>query len=365
MPTGIHSLKDWALPAGWDAARLMQISLASGETYDQVITDIADALSLANAALAADPLIGAMIGLAEQPQVEYSVGVSNGFEEHTEHGRPDDKRGKTTGHMLEHVELDRGLGWTWDFLRKGRRFQIDNDIGSVIDDLQSVWRKRILTRHFKSTKTAVGNVGASVPYADGGTADGSYVPPHKPDRAAAFDGTHNHFMRLGGITQANLETVVTDMWHHGHDGPYDLLVAELDIASWTNATVVTGYKPRPDPLVMYGSTTDLGLVGTEYVGVVETEHGACRLRSNARIPTKYWTVFKSYGRLDPRNPLWVMPSAKYGLGAVLLAGDHIREYPLENALVFFEFDLGVGADRTAAVCVYDHGSGAYVNPTIG
>lgn len=364
MPTGINDLKQWALPSNWDAARLTQIRLQSGETYEDLINDIAAALAVANADLLRDPMLAGMMSLADDPLIEYRVGVSNGFGTHTEYGRPDAKRGATTGHMLPLWAKDRMFGWTWDFLRKARRFQIDNDIASGIEDLQNVWRQTILNRHFDSDTESIGSSGTSVPYADGGTADSNYIPPHMPDRGGTFAYTHSHFLRLNGITQANLNTAIEHLWEHGHDPPYELLVSQSDISSWTDATSVTGYVARPDPILRYGAQTDLANVSSEYIGAVETDYGACRLMANGRIPTKYWSAYKSYGPLDQRNPLKVYPSPTYGLACVLLSGDHIREFPLEHAMMFFEYGVGVGEDRVAAVCVYNHTTGDYTDPTI-
>lgn len=364
MPTGVNDLKQWAIPTNWDAARLMQISLQSGETYEDLLNDIAAALAIANAGLVSDPLLSGLISISEESAVEYRVGVSNGFEDHTEYGRPDPKRGKSTGHMLPLWAKDRMFGWTWDFLRKARRFQIDNDIASGIEDLQDVWKQTVLNRHFDSDAETVATSGKSVPYADGGTADSAYIPPSKPDRGGTFAYTHNHFLRYDGINQANLELAIKHLWEHGHDAPYELLVAQADISSWTDATSVTGYIPRPDPLLRYGAQTDLANVGEGYIGAVETDYGACRLMANGRIPTKYWSVYKSAGPLDQRNPLRVYPSPQYDLACILLAGDHVREFPLENAILFFEYGVGVGEDRCAAACVYNHTSGSYTDPTI-
>lgn len=363
MPTGVNDLKQWAIPSNWDAARLMAIQLQSGETYDALLNDIAGALAIANADLLSDPLLATLISVTDEPQVEYSVGISNGFEDHTEYGRADPKRGKTTGHMLPMWSKDRAFGWTWDFLRKARRFQIDNDIASGIEDLMNIWKRTIINRFFDSDAETVGSSGKSVPFADGGTADSTYVPPNKPDRASAFAYTHSHLLRYDGITQANLELAVVHLWEHGHDAPYDVLVSQTDLGSWTNTTTVTGYVPRPDPLIRYGNQADLANVGDGVIGVIETDYGAVRLRTNARIPTKYWGVYKSYGPLDQRNPLVINPSPTYGLACVLLAGDHIREFPLENAILFFEYGVGI-RDRVGAALVYNHTSGSYTDPTI-
>lgn len=361
---GPNDLKQWALPAGWDAARLKQLQLASGETYDDLISDITTGLSLANAALLQDPIIASLVSVTDEMAVEYGVGASTGFEDHTEYGRPDAQRGATTGHMLEPVDKDRFLSWTFDFLRKARRSQIDNDIAAAMSDLRDVWQRTLLQRLFKSTYTAVGAGGRSMPLADGGTADSSYVPPAVPDRAAAFASNHSHLLRLNGITQANLETAIATLWEHGANGPFDLLVSQADMAAWSNVSNVTGWVKRADGLIKYGSQTDLADVSDQYIAVIETStYGPVRVRATARIPTAYWAVYKSYGALDSRNPLRVMGSKTWGLGAALLAGDHIRVYPLENALLRLEFYQGIG-DRVSAAVVENDTSGSYATPTI-
>jgi hypothetical protein len=126
---------------------------------------------------------------------------------------------------------------------------------------------------------------------------------------------------------------------------------------------VTGFVPRASSLIRYGMTQDLAQVADTYIGAVETDYGPVQMRMNARIPTAYWAVYKSYGNLDQRNPLRVRFNPRYGIGAILLAGDHIREYPLENAIGFTEFGVGV-SDRTTAVLTENSGDGTYTTPTI-
>jgi hypothetical protein len=360
---GVNDLKQYALPTNWDASLLTQLSLRDGTTYETLINDIAAAMALQNADLVGNPLIGGMIFTTAEVEVEYRIGVSNGFKAHTEYSRPDEGRGATTGHMTPLGAFDRGLGWTYDFLRKARRAQIDADISSVMDDIRNIFAKQALTALFTSTKVAVGS-GYSMPVADGGTADSSYVPVANPDRASAFTYTHNHVQALEGIKQAHVETVATHLWEHGHDGPYDLLVSSADISSWTDVTSVTGYVPRAKEGVNYGTTADLATVAGDYVGVVTTNRGSAYLRSTGRIPTGYWTMYKSYGQDDQRNIL----RCRYddmigGVGAYLLAGDHIRRYPLESALIRMDFGFGIGSDRTVAVIVKNT-DGSWSDPTI-
>ena len=365
---GPNDLKQYALPTYWDAAELSNVRLQSGETYAEFISDVAAALAMQNADLLRDPLVGLLMYPTTEMATEYRVGVSNGFQDHTEYGLPDPRRAATTGHMLHLLERDRGMGWTWDFLRKARRIQLDSDIASAMDDVRNDWRKRTLQQFFKSTYTAVGTSGRSMPVCDGGTADSAFVPINHPDRATAFAYTHTHLGRLNGITQANLETGVAHIWEHGHDAPYELLVAQADVSSWTNVTNVTGYVSRPDPLIQYGATQDVARVAVDFgadgvLGVVTTKYGPCRLRASARIPTTYWAVFKSHGFQDGRNVMATRYDPKFGIGAVLLAGDHIRQFPLENAILFSAWGPNI-SDRTAAYLCLNASSSTYTDPTI-
>jgi hypothetical protein len=340
------------------------LQLSDGTTYEQLVSDLTQALSIANRDLLADPLIGSLISITEEAAVEYPVGVSNGFQAWTEYGKPDSGRGKTTGHMLPLTAQWRGLAWTWGYLQKARQIQLDQDVAGAVTDLKNLWKKSVLQRLFKSTYEAVGSSGRSMPVADGGTADSSYVPVHNPDRASVFAYTHTHLLRMDGITQANLETAIAHLWEHGHDAPYDLLAAQADIGDWENTTNVTGFVKKADVLIRYGTSTTLSDLADQYLGTIETKYGAARLQATARIPTKYWGVIKSYGNLDQRNPLRVRVNPKYGPNAILLAGDHIRQYPLEEALIYLEFGVGIGEDRVNAAIVYNHDDNAYVDPTI-
>lgn len=361
---GPNDIKQFAVPTNWDSAVLTKLRLATGETYEQLISDIAAGLAMKNAQLLASPLLSSLIYTTEEAAIEYRVGVSNGFEDHTEYGQGNGKRAASTGSMIPLNSKDRFLDWTWDMLRHARRSQIDNDIVSAMDDMQNLWEKTILQRLFKSTYTSVGT-GKAMPVADGGTADSTYVPPQYPSRAAEFLYTHTHLLRLDGITQANLENAVAHLWEHNHDGPYELLVAQSDVSSWSNTTNVTGWVKKAALGIRYGTQTDLAQVDGDYIGAIETSaYGVVNVRASARIPTKYWAVYKSYGNLDQRNPL-VVRVGEYGVGAVLLPGRQfaIKEFPIEGAMLFSELGAAV-SDRVGAAIVYNHTTGSYTDPTI-
>jgi len=362
MPLGLNTLQQFVLPTYWDAATLEKYRLRDGTTLDALMSDIAGALSIANGDLLSDPVVNSLISVTTDLTLEYRVGVSNGFEEHTEFTRPNASRGAVSGHMLPLKGYDRMLGWSWDFLRFASRSQIDADIASAIGDQKNLFQQKIFTRFFNSAYEAVGAAGRSMPFADGGTADPAFVPLAVSDRGGTFLSTHDHIVALNGITQANVVAGIRNLWEHGVNGPWDILVADADIGTWTDNTVITGYIPRADPLVRYGVTADMASVDPGYTGVIDTIYGAARLRSTGRFPTGYWGIYKSYGALDQRNPLAVRFGTDYGAGATIVKGASIVEYPIENAIIFLEFGVGV-KDRIGAVAVQNT-AGAYADPTI-
>jgi len=262
------------------------------------------------------------------------------------------------------------MGWTTDFLEEARRPSIDADISSLIEDAADVYEKNVWTRLFKLEEDSgkskgLGTTGISVPFADGGNGSIAYVPTPRPDRMLnAFTTAHKHFLRLNGITQANLETAIGHLWEHGVDAPYELIVSLADLASWQNTTNVTGFKPKGDALIQYGGLDDLAMVeGEYYQGAVLTKYGSCRIYANARIPTGYWGVTKTYGQGDQRNPLRVRYDDLYGFGVKLVVAN-VSMYPFTGAVAQFRFGVGLGMERVGAVLVEDDSTGDYATPTI-
>lgn len=375
MPLGMNGISNILIPSAWDAGELARLQLRDGTTYQQIIGDIDSALTIINGQLTSGYL-GRLIAQTEEAAVEYRNGSSNGFEDETEYTTPDAKRADTTGHMLPLRGVDRKLGWTNRWFEECRRAQIDADIASLIDDVRNVWEQRTLTRLFKSGEESgraygLGASGISVPLANGNVVSigGAasvvvYTPVPYPQRAAsAFASSHSHYLRLNGITQANLETAVQTVWEHGHDGPYELIISLADLASWADTTAVTGYSRKISTLIQYGTTTQLSTVDQEYVAAVETKYGPCQVWASGRLPTKYWGVFKSYGPLDQRNPLKVRSDPLFGFGVKLVV-DRVGMYPLAEALGRMRFGVGVGEDRTNGVCAYNAASGTYTDPAI-
>lgn len=368
MPMESLNLKHVNLPSAWDSAELQRLSLVDGTTYEDMVSDIDEALSMASDALLSS-FAGQLVSVTEEVAVEYGTGNTRGYERVTERGRGQGRRGDTTGHMLPLVGFDYDLYWTFLYLKNARRKQIDKQINELIGRTQDIFENQVYTRFFKMEEETgvyfgLGTSGVSVPFADGGGGTIPYTPPQNLERAAAFAASHDHFLRLDGITQANLETAVKHLWEHGYNGPFELIIPQADVSDWTNTTNVTGYVEKPDPLVIYGSDQSLSRPLDEwYIGGVKTEWGFCKMYANGRIPTGYWAVTKSFGPDDLMNPLMVRTEAGMPLGASLV-GQQVGQYPLQDVSSLIFFGVGVGERREAAVLVEDDSSGDYATPTI-
>lgn len=369
MPKGILNLKHIKLPTAWDAAELQRLTLREGVSYADIIQDIDDALSIALED-AMSGWLSTLIYLTSEVALEYGSGVSNQWEDHTERSQPDSRHGDKSGHMLPIKTKDWKLGWTADALEEIRQIDIDEAVGSMADGLVDIWEQGALQRAFKLEEESgraygLGATGVSVPFCDGGNGSVPYVPKPNPTRASSpFMATHNHFLRLDGINQANFEEAMSHVWEHGADAPFDLLISEADVAAWQNTSNVTGFKEKADALIQYGVDTDLAQVSEGYIGaVVSKRYGSARVRPLGRIPTGYWAIYKSYGQNDPRNPIYARYDAMMGYGAKLVVAQ-MGLYPLQGAIGQMKIGFGVGRRRDAMVLVKNDTSGTYTTPTI-
>lgn len=366
--TGNLNLKHIQMPAAWDAAELRRLALRDGTTYEDVVNDIDDALGMAW-----DMAMGGWVSTLfyTTTEVAFSYGQGNRaeWEDHTEYGQPDGHVGEDTGHMLEMQFKDYKLAWTADFLREARMITIDEAVGNMANSLIDMIEKLAITRLFKleevtGKRNGLGAGGVSVPFCDGGNGTIAFTPKPYPDRAAPFSSSHNHYLRLDGITQANLETAVGHLWEHGVDGPYELLIPQTDVDEWTNTTNVTGYKPKAQALIQYGDQTTLASVDDAYIGAITTnQFGTVLVRSTARIPTGYWGVYKTFGSNDPRNPLVGRWDELFGEGPQLVVAQ-VALYPLAGAIGQMKLGFSVNKDRTAAVLVENDTADTYATPTI-
>ncbi len=366
---GFSDLKNTALPSLWDATVITQVRLAEGASFEELLADIRMGLQELNGQLLSMPHYADLFAVQDEPNLEYPIGVSNGFEDATEYSAPQPQRGKTTGHMLPLFPYDRGLGWTMMYLRKARSSKLDADVRSVVIDGKQLWQQKLLSRFFSDSGVTVGaTANASVPFCDAGSTDSTYVPPRSPE-GEIFTSSHDHFLgySTSGITQdvvdqGAVDVAVETLQEHGHKSPFDIIGSRADASSWTS---VTGFKPPNWPGIVYhSSAVERAAVNevSDYMGYIEGDYGIARLWLTPRVPTDNFGAFKTYGPGDPRNPLRVRIDRNVGFGYNLVPGLWVNA-PSHMAVAWAEFGVGVGEDRTNGVCV-DVAASSWAAPTI-
>lgn len=359
MATGHRDLSLLTLPVGWDAAELENIRLQDGTPYSEVASMVNGALSAFNAEVNGDPFYSGLVSFTDEPSTEYAVGASNGFEQHTEYGRPDAKRAETTGHMLPLAAYDRRLGWTWDYLRKARMVQVEADVADAIKDARDLFRVRVLTRVLKrgddsGASLGLGSSGLSPGFATTAVSTGvDFIPPTYG--GTSFDNTHEHYVGITGAahTLVLFQDARDELEEHGHVPPFTYIAGPTEE---TTIKGLTGFVTAADPMVRYGALQDVairpqvyGANGVKFIGTLE----GFDIWIVRGMPQYYGFGYKSYGVNSQRNPLRVRVMEGQSLAVQgipdPLAGN--ANYPLQNLMLFAEFGVGVG-DRTNGTARY-------------
>ena len=356
-----------SLPALWDGDTLLEEALASGRNFGDVLSELQTALAAASAAFIADPLYSRFLTVTTTRELEYPAGGGGGSGpiKLTDIDTPDPKRGQTAGHMLPRADWGDAVGWSARSLRRLRESKIRADVQRAVDDASNTLRQQALTRLFKKEADSVGSTAsASQPFADGGDAGGTYTPPVGRE-GKTFASSHDHYARVSGITDANVEAGLDHLHEHNHAGPYDIIISNT-AADKTTWSALSGFVPKSNDGIKYSDTVTRLLPGgsgdVPFFGVYDGDVGMANIWTSDRVPTLYWAAFKSYGANHPRNPVAMLVDPLYGFGWQVMPGQWVN-MPLVLAAYFFPFGFGVN-DRTAAYLYYNAGAGDYVTPTI-
>lgn len=363
MAQGGRDTTSLVMMTGWDATALANFRLEDGTTYAAVATQLNAALAGLNADLGSDPLWGGLVSFTDQPEVEYRAGGAGYMERHTEWGRPDPQRAALEGHMLPLIAWDRGLGWTWDYLRRARMAQVQADIAMAVQDIRARYRVSLLTRLLQrgddsGAANGLGAAGYSPGFATAAASTNvDFVPPTYG--GVTFTSAHEHYVTIAGgaFTTAVFTDVRAELREHGHLPPYDMIVGISDEAA---IRALTGFIPVGQQLVNYGTGVSLASFGAEddeingsyYIGMIDD----VRVRVVPGVPQYYGFAWKSYGVNNPRNPLRVRVAKGLNRPQFIAMTDPRAgnaTTPLQYMMVFGEFGVGVG-DRT-------NGTPRYVN----
>jgi len=361
MALGPRDTTSLVMLTGWDATELKNYQLIDGTNYASVVAQINAALGALNSEIMSDPLWSSLVSYTENPEVEYRMGVSNGFQDHTEYGRPDSQRAVTEGHMLPLRAFDRALGWTWDYLREARLTQIQADIADAIKDARDKYRVLVLTRLLKrgddsGALNGLGSAGYSPGFA---TTAGSTSVDFTPIAygGTVFTSTHEHYIGIAGgaFTNAVFQDVKAELREHGHEPPYEFIASPTDEVTIRGLTET--YEVN-ESLVAYGAMHDRALVPGQtsgfsgyYVGV----NNDCAIRIVPGVPQYYGFGWKSYGMNSQRNPLRVRlfkGNSAFNVMAMTDPRAGNATTPVQYLMLYTQFGVGVGMDRTNGTARY-------------
>jgi hypothetical protein len=192
-------------------------------------------------------------------------------------------------------------------------------------------------------------------FAGSGTGDNVFSGNY-PDGTALPNSYTLYFRVASGSLSAGLKAAVAEL-RRWQVGPFDLIGPQAQI----DAIVALGapdFIAAGSELIRQGSgTAEAQVDPNQYVGVFDKD---VRVRkpildySDANI-----TIYKSFGNLNPRNPLAWRYDEQRGRGAFVRSRSL---YPLDQAVLLQYFGIGVN-NRTAVANIRVAGSGGYVAPT--
>ena len=366
---GFGDLKDVGILPLWDLSSIKKLELADGTTFDQVVLEASAVAFEASAEITRLPIFRTLFSIQNGVTLKYGTYTGGGIQEATEYSVPDPYRGKTTGHSLPIKLFERSVGWTRMMLEKVAMDQIEADLTVMVNDIQDHSQVKMLTRLFATGAETVGDTaGASVPFADGGTADATWIPKRGP-WGEVFANTHNHYLRHATLDVAtSIQLAFDHLWEHGHRPPFTLIGSSADAATYQALT--EWRRPSWDQWIIYrdaSAATDKAKLNADdlntWDGLLELPKGIVQVHLSPRVPTAYYNMHKAYGVGDARNPLRMRIDPKRGFGWQNVPGIYVND-PTTLAAFINEFGWGIGEDRTNTVNVEIDSAGNYASPTI-
>lgn len=367
---GPRRLLTKALPTGWDATRILQFQLRSGRTFLEVISDLANSIGTMNENLVRD--WGWSFGVTEEDSFEYEDGGSvTPLPRTTDGSEPDPIHGATIGHMIDLFVYGGKIGGSKRAFRDLREAQFFADMQGLVRRTKWRFEQNLLTRWLTNTEFTLATNGRNVPFVRGTGGDVDYAPP--AFQGEAFTTSHDHYIGVDDDTLSHadlLNNLAETVQEHGHGPPYIALVSRADIASYLALEKWVEIVDPVDMLDRGGITTGatrfrIGQRELGKVGFFHSNFGLVEVRSTARIATGYAGLLKSEGSNVASNALAVRVHPDEGFGArIIPETTDDAQYPIKAVGLEFEFDVGVGVDRTKGAAGYLVSGGAWANPTI-
>lgn len=356
MPFGYLDTHYIDFPANVDVAYIEGLRTRSGMDFPTLLRQIDQRLAAFNTTL--DPWVASVITATTELYIDTTGPSAFTITERSQYTTARPQIADGGAHMLPIRGWDVALGFTEDGLEAMTQTRILANIDSALLGLRVKQRKEVINRLFSpaEVRVATGIAATSPGFAGSGTGDNVFSRSTYPD-GTPLPGSYTHYYTKGvGTLAAVLQAAVKRlrMWH---SGPFELAApqTEIDLITAINpGDPATGFVSAGSALVRSAtSEAEAQVDPQQYLGVL---FGDVMVRKAVTdFSSAHIAVYKSYGNLNPGNPLaWRYDELK-GRNAVTR---YRSTYPLDNAIIKQDFGIGVN-DRTAAVLIYDDSGSTY------
>lgn len=369
-----------ALPTGLDGGRIAQWKMREGTSYESLRADLVAVMNGVNQAELNG--YGDLIYVSDTDYWEYPTGGSvYSMQKLTDSDRPQPRKGKKTGHMIDLWKRGDAIGGTEDFFMDARQSDITSTLSQIMLAGRNSWEIDVLTRLTNNSSNQLPGNGSGY---DVGMCDASANVTYAPlsFNGKNFTTTHTHYIGYDSGSSKTFADVFDGLaltiTEHGHQPALKAIVSESDVTTiraltnyikpvdvqWDRGGLTSGNIYRED-----GQTAGQPEVGPRYVGGYDSNYGRVLVYASNRLPTGYVTMWKPYGVNDPRNPIAVRIHPKIGFGFYIAEiPSNIATWPVKTIEVYNRYGVGSNGNgaypRTAAATGYLVSGGVFVNPTI-
>lgn len=361
MPFGFLDTQYIDFPPGVDTAYIAGLENRAGVSFQEVLQRIDERLGAYNGAL--DPLVASLINPTTEMWADTGAPIAFDVTERGEYtlARPQLVEGQA--HMLPLRGYDVSLAFTEDGLLAMSMKRIMDNVDSVILGFRRLQKIQVLSRLFSNAEVRVAAKTTTTSPGMAGSGTGNNVFSRAYPDGTALPGGYSHYYFANTSNAGEFETTLNnaiDRLAKWNTAPFDLIGSASMI---TLVRALTGFTKVGSALVRKGDDESEALVdASQYVGVYTTPSGQdVRVRKALEETTSpNLAIYKSYGTLDPMNPLaWRYDELK-GRNAFVR---YRSLFPLDQATVLQDFGIGVN-NRTAAVLIYAaNGAASYTVPT--
>jgi hypothetical protein len=363
MPFGFFDTNFIDYPANIDQAYIAGLETAEGVQFTTVLQELDARLGALNGSL--DAWIANKISVTEESALDTSQPVAFVVDERGEYTVARPQFVENAGVMLPIRGYDISLAFTEDALLNARMSTLITNFESLLLGLRELYLKRTGQRLFNNSEYRIApqSTATSPGFAGSGTGLNAFTGPY-PD-GSALPGGYTHYYVANTSNAGEFKTILKAMlarlkkWNQG---PFNFTGNDTITAlvtALTSSDPMDGFVAANSSLIRVGSGTNEALVSAdEYLGVLFGEVLVEKPRNLTATPVG--SMYKSFGNLNPMNPLVWRFDPRRGRNAV------VRDrgsFPLTQAIVKQDFGIGV-KNRTAVANVYAAaGASSYTNPT--